>query len=67
MAQKIATSLLYILLGFLVAALIDYGVTESLEGLGADAGDAALLGKLTFALFWLAAFWLALRRWRKPA
>ncbi len=67
MAQKIATSLAYILLGFFVAALIDYGVTEALERLGADAGDAELAGKLAFALFWIAAFWLALRRWRKPA
>ena len=33
MAQKIATSLLYILLGFLAAALIDHGVEVSLERL----------------------------------
>jgi hypothetical protein len=67
MARKIATSLVFILAGFALAALVDYGATIGAERLGADAGDADLAGKLAFALFWIVAFWLALRHWRKPA
>jgi len=66
MARKIAVSLLFLLAGFLIAALVDYGVTEAMERFGADAAQAELAGNVAFALFWIAAFWLAWRRWRKP-
>lgn len=65
MARKIAVSLLFVLIGFLIAALVDYGVTLAMERAGADAGEAELTGNVAFTLFWIAALWWTWRHWRK--
>lgn len=57
----------FAILGFVLAAIADYGVTVALENLGVNEGDAELAGNVVFALAWIIALWLVMRPRRRRA